>query len=181
MHRAEATPASQPAGPPAPRSRPPPTQLGQRVGVREATCERRRAAVSQRPERGQPGSPLGNSPPGSCRSGAQSRPRARPPPSRTWQQVGEAPHGALQLGRGGRVSPHVLLVALAQQAQPRRQAATGRSRSRRCRCRRHGSHGPALPGPPPRLRAPPSPAEARGAGQARRPSAERLMGGGAGG
>lgn len=46
------------------RPRCPPTQLRQRVGVREATCEGRRAATSQHPARGEgPRSPLGPIPP----------------------------------------------------------------------------------------------------------------------
>lgn len=57
-------------------------------------------------------------------------------PIRTWQQVGEAAHGALQLCGGGRVPPHVLLVALAQLPQPLHRAA---GRGRRCR------HAPARP------------------------------------
>lgn len=52
-----------------------------------------------------------------CRRAARGADEGRGP-GRTWQQVGEAAHGALQLRGGGRVPPHVLLVALAQLPQP---------------------------------------------------------------
>lgn len=157
---------------PAP-TRCPPTQLRQRVRVREATCEGKRAATASARSRGSPRSPLGpgaRAPPAQTPAGGT---KAHPPPrSRTWQQVGEPPHGALQLGRGGRVPPHVLLVPLAQQAQPpHRAGSAGRGRGRHRRRRRHGAAAALLPGPPP-----PRPAPSSRAG----PSAERAMGGGAG-
>lgn len=132
---------------------------------------RERAATASARSRGSPRSPLGpgaRAPPAQTPAGGT---KARPPPrSRTWQQVGEPPHGAFQLGRGGRVPPHVLLVALAQQAQaPHRAGSAGTGRGRRRR--RHGAAAALLPGPPL-----PRPAPSSRAG----PSAERAMGGGAG-
>lgn len=76
-----------------------------------------------------------------CRRAARGADEGRGP-GRTWQQVGEAAHGALQLRGGGRVPPHVLLVALAQLPQPLHRAA-GRGRRRR---RRHASARPRASG-----------------------------------
>lgn len=85
----------------------------------------KRAATASARRRGSPHSPPGpgaRSPPAQTPAGeTKVRPSAR---SHTWQQVGEPPHGALQLGRGGRVPPHVVLVALAQQAQPPQRAGS---------------------------------------------------------
>lgn len=76
-----------------------------------------------------------------CRRAARGADEGRGP-GRTWQQVGEAAHGALQLRGGGRVPPHVLLVALAQLPQPlHRAAGRGRRRRRRHASARHRASG----------------------------------------
>lgn len=192
-HPREGTPASPAAGgcraAPAPRSAPagcplPTYPAPTARGSPRSDLRREESGYQLAPSAGGGRPPLSPSPPhppgelperGSAQAQAQAPAggtRARPPPSRTWQQVGEAPHGALQLGGGGRVPPHVLLVALAQQAQPRRRAraaaGNGRGRCRRCR---HGSHGRALPGAAtaPARPAPPSltqPSEQSGSGAA---------------